>query len=473
MTGFYSHFGLPNTPPYITNELPTGEVSYKTHATFSVYDDRGYAVQDTLQVLVWFSGFGVDEPVVNEDAIINGVIQTGYSGTITPNVFGGFDVDIIKDGVDGWGQVNAVTIEIYVDDSNDDSGYSYYQFKSNLVAEVLNVLPMGRNKVEIEFDRAIKVRPVSLDAQAPADKYTPVVWAGADTDGANPENFVLDRVDGGNLSGAGEAMDIVTTWAQENEDHSFESEQYIYSTHIWIYTDYQMTPRADYDVDISNVVIVSEPMVETTEQFAGYVVSQVPRSSLKFVESIPAIVLAEDDAGTGDLRKFLEVLQETFDRIVEDIDVFFLELCTVDRIRDEFINALLWDLGDPFSDLLDLTYSQKRKLAGVLVQMYREKGTCDGIVNAVRFFLGITLSGCQQPFDDGWRLDDGSYGAYNGPDLDELGVSTLLAPAEGTYRFSFWLLSPTTLTATQKSQISLIANYVKPAHTFYLGVIEP
>lgn len=468
----YSHFGLPNTPPYLANQQPSGTVPYHTHVTFSVYDDRGYAVQDTLNVTIWYSGFGIDEPIENEQAIVAGVIQSGFTGSITLNVYGGFDIDIIKDGANGWGARPSVTVEVSVEDSNEDAGYGYYQFTSVLIAEVIGCRAVGRNKIEVEVDRAVKIRPVSIKAEAPSDRYTPVTWTGASTDAANPANYVMSRVDGGNLSGAGEAIDIVTTWAQENEDYSFEDTGYIYSTHIWVYTDFQMTARADYQATINNLTLVDDPIVESVEEFAGYVVSQVPRSSLKFIENVPTLVLEEDDNGTGDLRKFLSVLQETFDRLVEDIDVFFLELCTVDRIRDEFIDGLLWDLGDPFSDLLELTTTQKRKLAGVLVQMYREKGTCDGIVNAVRFFLGITLSGCQEPWDETWRLDGGSYGAYLGPELDELGLTTLLAPAED-YRFSFWVISPIALTADQKNKISLIANYVKPAQTFYLGVIEP
>ena len=47
-------------------------------------------------------------------------------------------------------------------------------------------------------------------------------------------------------------------------------------------------------------------------------------------------------------------------------------------------------IGNPFP--FDLDELGKRRLAAVLVEMYRQKGTAVGIRNAVRFFLGIDIA---------------------------------------------------------------------------------
>jgi phage tail-like protein len=350
---------------------------------------------------------------------------------------------------------------------------------------VLSARAVARRTLELELSELTVVREKSLLVEDPADRYTPVTWPGETWAAANPENYVITRPEGGNLDGAGEAVDLVATHAEEAEGYwseaTFNGTTYIVATRVWVHTDFQHTPRADYHVVVSNIRSQpAGPPIEDDEDeadWAGYIVSQVQRNSLVMYDSLPRVVRRLDEEGTGDLLKFLSCLQEVWERVLEDTDAFFAELCEIDRMRPEFLDALLYDLGDPLGHLFDLTTNEKRKLAAVLVQMYREKGTCEGVVNVVRFFTGIQLSGCTRALEGNWRLHGGSYPTTLVPPGGpyKLGTNTILGPGTAEELWSFWLLYPTpgSLTADELAKIAAIVDYMKPAGTHYLGVKAP
>jgi phage tail-like protein len=344
--------------------------------------------------------------------------------------------------------------------------------ESGELATLLSVVPIARRIIELTFDRAVIVRHQDKPLLTPVDRYTPVDWTGAGgnvADLANPDLFTITRKSTGSLVDPGEAVTLVVTNAYE-APHTWEVvSNYIMTARVRLQTDFQMTARADYNFAITGAYTGDQDM-----DFVGYVVSQVQRNSLVLYDQIPGIARRLDENGTGALADFFTCVQEVFERVLEDIDAFFFDLCEIDRTREEFLDALLYDLGDPLGHLFDLTTNEKRKLAAVLVQMYREKGTCEGLVNVVRFFTGIELLGCSRAWEDTWRLDKGSYPSPVG-DNDELGVDTILGPGTGPERWSFWALygTPGSLTADELSKIAAIADYMKPAGTIYLGVKAP
>jgi len=111
VTILYSHYGLPNHPPYITNTLPVGSDNrYDTNLSFSIYDDDGMVVQGTIDLTVTMPLCPADIPV-----IVDGVIQSGFTGTILANPYGGYDVSVIPDRESGWGE-RAWTADAYAED---------------------------------------------------------------------------------------------------------------------------------------------------------------------------------------------------------------------------------------------------------------------------------------------------------------------------------------------------------------------
>src|SRR5690606_15451591 len=91
---------------------------------------------------------------------------------------------------------------------------------------------------------------------------------------------------------------------------------------------------------------------------------------------------------TGDLWRFIACLQEVTDLLLAEVDRF-PEVFDLERAPEGFVDLILADLGNPFP--FDLDELGKRRLASVLVEMYRQKGTARGIINAVRFFLGVEI----------------------------------------------------------------------------------
>ena len=116
-------------------------------------------------------------------------------------------------------------------------------------------------------------------------------------------------------------------------------------------------------------------------------------------------------------------------------DIFDLE-----RAPEAFVDLILRDLGNPFPFELDAM--GKRRLASVLVEMYRQKGTAKGIQNAIRFFLGIDISAIS-PFN--------ADTLYLGESL--LGVDWVLGPSDRFARYAFNVEVARILTDRERRQL--------------------
>jgi phage tail-like protein len=162
---------------------------------------------------------------------------------------------------------------------------------------------------------------------------------------------------------------------------------------------------------------------------------------------------------TGDLRRFIACLQEVLDLLLADSDRF-PDLFDYERAPETYLDCILADLGNPFS--FDLDVLARRRLAAILVEMYSQKGTAKGIKNAVRFFLGIEIS---------------AIALFNGDTLvlgeSELGVDWILGPSDRFARYAFDIKVSRVLTATERKQLRTIVEYLKPAHTHFVDLLEP
>jgi phage tail-like protein len=347
---------------------------------------------------------------------------------------------------------------------------------------------IARRKVELGFDIAIRLRSDSLLVPALEDRYTPINWIAAGgnaSDAMNPANYTITRPSGGNLSGPAEAIDLDVVQCEEPETGVTIVGGFRVATKVILVLDFDQTSRADYRVQAANILdstgaFVIDPAHDTAD-WIGHVISWANRN-FKLYDLAPSVVRRLDQQGTGDFEKFCKAIQETFDRFAEDIDAYFNELCTLDYMRPEWLNALLYDLGDQFSEIFDLTTLEKRRLAGSLVTLYRLKGTCPGIIQVIEYFLGITMLGCKNGWDGTWELADGAYPAPIGGNFLSEGVypaqsggDAFLGPV-GAEIWSFWLLYPGgagALTADQLAKIAALVEIWKEAYSHYLGVKAP
>jgi len=162
---------------------------------------------------------------------------------------------------------------------------------------------------------------------------------------------------------------------------------------------------------------------------------------------------------TGDLWRFIACLQEVTDLLLAEVDRF-ADIFDLERAPEAFLDLILQDLGNPFP--FELDEASKRRLAAVLVEMYRQKGTAIGIKNAIRFFLDIDITAIT---------------AFIGTTLvlgeSELGVDWELGPSDRFARYAFDVEVDRVLTETERTQIRAIVNFLKPGHTHFVNLLEP
>ncbi len=165
------------------------------------------------------------------------------------------------------------------------------------------------------------------------------------------------------------------------------------------------------------------------------------------------------DDQTGDLFRFIACLQEVTDLLLADVDRW-PDIFDLERAPESFLDLILRDLGNPFPFELDTM--GKRRLASVLVEMYRQKGTAKGIQNAIRFFLGIDISAIS-PFNADTLILGES----------ELGIAWVLGPSDRFARYAFNVEVARILAERERRQLRAIVEYLKPAHTHFVDLVEP
>jgi len=165
-----------------------------------------------------------------------------------------------------------------------------------------------------------------------------------------------------------------------------------------------------------------------------------------------------NDETVGDLERLLSAWQDLVDQILWDLDQMPL-IWDIERAPIKFVEAKLRDLGNPFDH--DLSDNRKRKLLAVLAQVYKQKGTAEGIINVARFFLGISITEVGQPNLDSWILGE-----------SELGIDTYLGPGDSAGLYTMYLNVDAALTDDNRQVLVALVEYMKPAHTHY-QIIEP
>ena len=225
--------------------------------------------------------------------------------------------------------------------------------------------------------------------------------------------------------------------------------------------DIELSPRATYRVIAAGIVDASGLALSQAHNhasFAGFVPPGRPRQrAFELIRMLPELNRQMDQ--TGDLRKFMAVLQDVVELLLGDIDRF-ADIFDLDRAPEPFLDHMLKDLGNPFA--FDLDELQKRRLLSVLVEIYKQKGTAAGIRNAVRFFLGVDVT---------------SVDAFHGTTLvlgeSRLGVDWVLGPSDSFARYAFDITVSRKLTDIERQQIRQIVDVIRPAHTHFIDILEP
>lgn len=176
-------------------------------------------------------------------------------------------------------------------------------------------------------------------------------------------------------------------------------------------------------------------------------------------DHVPAMSLAED--AEDELKLFLACLQDTNNLLLESIDRW-TDILDPDTAPEQFVDAMLVDLGNPFS--FEVTIEQKRRLVKCLMLIYRSKGTAKGIADVIRFFMGLEIT-FETFVGRGWHL---GFDKLSKRDTIANPPAVLGPDQHGLY--SFRIHCNRVLTTVQKDQIRAIATYMKCAHEHLIEV---
>jgi phage tail-like protein len=226
-------------------------------------------------------------------------------------------------------------------------------------------------------------------------------------------------------------------------------------------TDIDLTQGAVYQVTVEAVTdlrgnVVAAPYDQAT--FTALACQRATGRDFDLLRLLPKMNVREDDS--GDLRAFVGVLQEVVNELLCDVDAW-IDIIDLDLAPEAFVDAMLADLANPFAFADELTLIDKRRLLAVLVEIYRAKGTAEGIIDAVRFFLGIEVEIREALGVSLWVLGE-----------SELGEETL--PGEGGVgqSYTFHIYAPNILSDEERERIEDIAHFMRPAHTHLGGIFD-
>jgi len=224
--------------------------------------------------------------------------------------------------------------------------------------------------------------------------------------------------------------------------------------------DPEMTPDARYEVTAAGVAdIPCNPVLAPYDRVVVQCFRPARPGARRFDLSSMLPRPNRREGQTGDLSRFIACLQEVTDPLLAEVDRF-PEVFDIERAPEVIVDLTLADLGNPFP--FDLDELGKRRLASVLVEMYRQNVTARGIINAVRFFVAVEIQAVR---------------AYAGEALvlgeSDLGVDWILGPSSRFALYPFDVIVDVPLTDAQRSQLRAIVEFRKPDRTHFVNLIEP
>lgn len=227
-----------------------------------------------------------------------------------------------------------------------------------------------------------------------------------------------------------------------------------------------MTQHAIYTVfieDLEDLLGNAAAIPSNSAMFTGFTYAIPSGRKFDLYRMLPLMNRRQDSAGTKELERFIRCLQEIVDVSLVSIDQW-TDILDPDVASEGFVDAMLLGLGNPFK--FELSLEDKRRLVSVLVPIYKQKGTAVGIINVVRFFLGLEVT-IDTYSSHGLTLGISELGS-DGTDGDwELGPDGVFSA------FAFNVIVGQILTDVQRTQLKALVNYMKSAPTHFVELIEP
>jgi phage tail-like protein len=418
--------------PVLCNRLPEGgetSVPRGTSIQVDVSDPQASGINASA-TWVWVGG---------QLAFDGSSFQAGWNGggSSTASRDSGQTLRITVDPTSDFASEALVTVRV-VSRTNDgatiDQSY-WFRIEDYTAPRLTSALAWSRSVVRVEFSE-------------------PVVASEA----LHPQSWSIGVVGGPRVSW-GEFRSAAAVWVDVSSvtqvsDRVFD-----------VVTDIPMTMRAVYRVTAGSIHDLRGNVVDPLASSLDFesVDSRPAERHLELVEMVPAMNLREDD--THDLRKLLWAWQEPIELVLCLVDEW-LQVLDPETAPEPYLDAMLADLGNPFT--FSLSIEQKRRLIGLLVPIYRQKGTGEGIVSTVRLFLGLDVT-INYPCFEGAPL---GFAVLGGDDPgDDPGTFVLGGSAFDHYGYE--VVSGILLTDDQREKVRGIAEYMQAANEHLIAILEP
>lgn len=355
--------------------------------------------------------------------------QNGRFGSVTS---ASPDAATIRFAIKGNSFLSGQAVLVEVNQGSGTFVTSWTFFAYDTIPPLLaSVVAVNKDQIKVTFNETVTMVAPTIDGDA-----------------LNPSSYIVERVSRPAATPAIAAVDRVS------------------STVVLLTTSFELTFGAQYMLVVTGISDEFDNLFEVpgnVADFDGWLPPFPAGRRFLLHDFVPAFTLAEDT--TDELRLFLGCLQDTLNLLLHLIDKW-TDILDPDLAPEAFLDAMLADLGNPFT--FDLpTADTKRKLVKVLVRIYQLKGTVPGIIDVVRFFLGIEVT--VEIFNGlGWRL---GYDKLSSPTKVATPNPAVLGPGPKAL-YSFRVRTEQLLTDTQRDQISTIATYMKGAQEHLVSVVD-
>jgi len=191
----------------------------------------------------------------------------------------------------------------------------------------------------------------------------------------------------------------------------------------------------------------------------------------------PVIVVPGETVTRGWLDVFLnEILQPSLDDACSEARRW-IDQQDIDTADSQTIDAILRDLGNPFEIAFSLPLNRRRLLARVLFDVYKSKGTTTGMEQVIFALTQIAATVVAPGTVSAFILNEDELAdtpTVPPPVPDESLTSFgFLGVSPGFNFYSFQVDVPQVLTSEERAIITEIVLLMKPAHTHFVGFIEP
>lgn len=268
----------------------------------------------------------------------------------------------------------------------------------------------------------------------------------AGSDALNPANYSIALVDGWPA-----VTPVVVGVESDGPDR------------VVLVTDTPMTRRATYLVTASNVADLVGNVIGAPTNTALFIGYGFPAPAERYFDLYQLWVTQDQKAedappnGKGELRTLFAIWQEPIDLLLGVLDKLG-DIYDPDVAPEVFVDMMLVEQGNPFD--FRLSENEKRRLAQILIPIYKTKGTGPGIVDAIRLFMGIEV-----------YLN---VYAWSPVPLGEalMGITWILGSSDPQDLLTFQVIVPRVLTDDERKKMTQIIDYMMDAREFFV-LIEP